>query len=128
LIRVVRAVQLFFALQFIKSCCFGASLSKHALINVCRPGSCHHSFLFALQEATAAIKPILGQYYSKDNRNIITALWQEIAVCHFVSKEPATKSGIVWFQTATKEHLVRATDAAAAGFDADAAAKGVKAE
>lgn len=93
----------------------------------------HHLFSqiphYHAQEVTEAIKPILGSYYSKDNRNIIKALWQEIALCHFVSKEPATKAGVVWFQTATKEHLVRATDAAAAGFDADAAAaKGIKAE
>jgi hypothetical protein len=84
---------------------------------------------FHPQEATEAIKPILGSYYSKDNRNIIKALWQEVSLCHFVSKEPATKPGVVWFQTSTKEHLVRATDAAAAGFDPDAAAaKGIKAQ
>lgn len=59
---------------------------------------------------------------------MLVALWQEIGLCHFVSKEPQTGSGVLWFITTTKDHLVPATAAVAADFDPIKAAKTVKAE
>ncbi len=75
-----------------------------------------------MQEATEALKPILGDYYSKDGRNILQALWQEIITCHYVAPE-RDGSGVLWFATHTKTDVVSATAAAAAGFNADKAAK-----
>jgi hypothetical protein len=74
------------------------------------------------QEATAALKPILGEYYSKDDRNVIKALWQDMGLCHYVAPE-RDGSGVLWFATHTKTDVVSATAAAAAGFNADKAAK-----
>lgn len=77
----------------------------------------------SVQEATEAIKPILGKYYSFDQRNVLQALWQEICLCHFVSREQQTGSGVLWFNTLTKDDAVQATAAAAAGFNPEKAAK-----
>lgn len=74
------------------------------------------------QEATEALKPILGDYYSRDGRNVLQALWQEITTCHYVAPE-RDGSGVLWFATHTKSDVVSATAAAAAGFNADKAAK-----
>lgn len=81
-----------------------------------------------LQEATEALKPVLGAYYSKDDRNVLQALWQEVALCHFVSKEQQGGKGVLWFATTTGDNdIVPATAAVSAGFDADKAAAKVKA-
>lgn len=74
------------------------------------------------QEATEALKPILGEYYSKDDRHVIKALWQDLGLCHYVAPE-RDGSGVLWFATHTNTDVVSATAAAAAGFNADKAAK-----
>lgn len=76
----------------------------------------------ALQEATEALKPILGEYYCSDKRNVLQALWHEISICHYVEPE-RDGSGVLWFATHTKDDVVSATAAAAAGFNAAKAAK-----
>jgi len=78
--------------------------------------------MLAPQEATEALKPVLGDYYSKDGRNVLQALWQEMSLCHFVAPE-RDGSGVLWFATHTKSDVVSATAAAAAGFNPDKAAK-----
>lgn len=50
------------------------------------------------QEATEALKPILGPYYCRDDRNTLVALWQENAACHYVAAD-APGSGVLWFRT-----------------------------
>lgn len=75
-----------------------------------------------MQEATEALKPILGDYYSKDSRNVLQALWQEMSLCHYVAPEQ-DGSGVLWFHTHTNTDVVTATAAVAAGFNADKAAK-----
>lgn len=50
------------------------------------------------QEATAALKPILGPYYCHDDRNIMMALWQENETCHYVAPD-TPGSGVLWFRT-----------------------------
>jgi hypothetical protein len=57
------------------------------------------------QEATAAIKPILGDYYSQDKRNVMAALWEEISTCHWVAPEQPG-SGVLWFKTTGKEDYI----------------------
>lgn len=82
-----------------------------------------HSPYTSLQEATEALKPILGDYYSKDGRNVLQALWQELALCHYVAEERPS-SGVLWFNThTTNDDIVSATAAAAAGFNPAKAAK-----
>jgi hypothetical protein len=50
------------------------------------------------QEATEALKPILGRYYCRDTRNVMAALWEESASCHYV--EPDTPGGgVLWFRS-----------------------------
>eukprot|EP00877_Chromochloris_zofingiensis_P014202 jgi/Chrzof1/9035/Cz03g33220.t1_FAD2A[v5.2] len=66
----------------------------------------HHLFSqlphYHAQEATEAIKPILGKYYCYDSRNVFKALWQETNICHYVQPEQP-HSGILWFQTVGKD-------------------------
>jgi omega-6 fatty acid desaturase (delta-12 desaturase) len=49
---------------------------------------CHHIFSkmphYHAQEATEALKPILGQYYLKDTTPVFTALWRSFTHCKFV--------------------------------------------
>lgn len=81
-----------------------------------------HIHIHTSQEATEALRPILGEYYSKDDRNVLKALWQDLGLCHYVAPE-RDGSGVLWFATHTKTDVVSATAAAAAGFNADKAAK-----
>jgi hypothetical protein len=53
---------------------------------------------------------------------VLKALWQEVTTCHYVTPE-RDDSGVLWFATHTKTDPVSATAAAAAGFNADKAAK-----
>lgn len=62
----------------------------------------HHLFSqmphYHAQEATEALKPILGRYYCRDTRNVMAALWEESASCHYV--EPDTPGGgVLWFRS-----------------------------
>eukprot|EP00879_Flechtneria_rotunda_P030540 GHRR01033184.1.p1 GENE.GHRR01033184.1~~GHRR01033184.1.p1 ORF type:complete len:313 (+),score=84.96 GHRR01033184.1:562-1500(+) len=87
----------------------------------------HHLFSqiphYHAEEATKAIKPILGNYYNKDDRNVLKALWQEALACHFVAKDDK-QPGVLWFCTITsKDDVVPATRVAEAGFNAEQAAK-----
>lgn len=59
----------------------------------------HHLFSqmphYHAQEATEAIKPILGEYYQKDDRFIFKALWEDYSACRYVSPD-VVGSGILW--------------------------------
>jgi len=50
------------------------------------------------QEATEALKPILGPYYCHDPRNVMVALWEETASCHYVAPD-APGSGVLWYRS-----------------------------
>nr|Q9FPP7.1 RecName: Full=Fatty acid conjugase FAC2 B; Short=CoFac2; AltName: Full=CoFadX-1 [Calendula officinalis]AAG42260.1 FadX-2 [Calendula officinalis]WGV46905.1 FADX-2 [synthetic construct] len=66
----------------------------------------HHLFPvipeYHAQEATEAIKPILGQYYKYDGTPFLKALWREMKECIYVeSDEGQKKQGIYWFKNKT---------------------------
>jgi len=70
----------------------------------------HHLFSgmphYHAEEATAAIKPILGAYYNQDKRNVMCALWEEVSTCHWVAPEQQG-SGVLWFKSTGKEDYIR---------------------
>lgn len=59
----------------------------------------HHLFSqmphYHAQEATEAIKPILGKYYQKDDRFIFKALWEDYSACRYVAPD-VVGGGILW--------------------------------
>jgi len=61
---------------------------------------CHHLFSalphYHAEEATEALKPILGKYYRMDRTPIVKALWNSFSVCNYVSPDPQ-RSGVWWF-------------------------------
>lgn len=63
----------------------------------------HHLFStmphYHAQEATEAIKPILGDYYRMDRTPVASALWTAYAECNFV-REEVKDSGVLWFYPA----------------------------
>ncbi|GFH18600.1 fatty acid desaturase, delta-12 [Haematococcus lacustris] len=65
---------------------------------------CHHLFSYMphyhAQEATEAMKKVLGPYYAQDKRNVFQALWQDLAACPFVTTD-APGEATYWFQQGT---------------------------
>lgn len=59
----------------------------------------HHLFSqmphYHAQEATEAVKPLLKEYYQKDDRFIFKALWEDYSSCRYVAPDVAG-SGILW--------------------------------
>eukprot|EP01094_Clydonella_sp_ATCC50884_P020920 TRINITY_DN4467_c0_g1_i2.p1 TRINITY_DN4467_c0_g1~~TRINITY_DN4467_c0_g1_i2.p1 ORF type:complete len:393 (-),score=101.86 TRINITY_DN4467_c0_g1_i2:149-1258(-) len=63
----------------------------------------HHLFsrmpFYHAQEATEALKPVLGKYYRKSDAPISQALWSCMNDCRYVVPEkPGEKDNIWWFQ------------------------------
>jgi omega-6 fatty acid desaturase (delta-12 desaturase) len=56
-----------------------------------------HAYIQHAQEATEAIKPVLGKYYNYDTRNVFTAMWQDYNVCHVCAPDKEG-SGILWYK------------------------------
>ena len=61
----------------------------------------HHLFStmphYHAQEATEAVKPVLGEYYKKDDRFIFRALWEDYSRCRYVTEDVGQKgSGVLW--------------------------------
>ena len=50
-----------------------------------------------VQEATAAIKPILGEYYNYDGRNVFAALWQDYHQCKYVAPDVKGEDAL-WYR------------------------------
>lgn len=61
----------------------------------------HHIFSsmphYHAEEATRAIKPILGDYYRFDGTPIVKALWREATECVFVSPDADGPKGVFWY-------------------------------
>ena len=58
----------------------------------------HHIFsampFYHAEEASAAMKPILGDYYRFDSTPIAQALWRETGECRYVSWRRGTGGGM----------------------------------
>jgi omega-6 fatty acid desaturase / acyl-lipid omega-6 desaturase (Delta-12 desaturase) len=61
----------------------------------------HHLFSgiphYHAQEASEAIKPVLGDYYASDGRGVARALWEDWRDCHWVSPD-AEGEAALWFR------------------------------
>ncbi|KAI7729213.1 hypothetical protein M8C21_008787 [Ambrosia artemisiifolia] len=62
----------------------------------------HHLFPriphYHANEATKAIKPILGDYYKYDDTPVVKAFWREMKECIYVEPDDGHKSGVYWFK------------------------------
>jgi len=61
----------------------------------------HHLFStiphYHAEEATKAIRPILGDYYQYDRTPILKAIWRETKECMYVEPEVGGQKGVLWF-------------------------------
>jgi omega-6 fatty acid desaturase (delta-12 desaturase) len=51
------------------------------------------------QEATEAIKPILGRYYQFDSTPWPLALYREFKHCAYVEADSEAVDGVLWFRS-----------------------------
>ena len=62
----------------------------------------HHLFFdmpfYNAQEATIAVKKVLGEYYLEDHSNIEWSLWKTFNECKFSEKDPDGEDGIEWMR------------------------------
>jgi len=60
----------------------------------------HHLFSYMphyhAQEASEAIKKVIGKYYMYDPTNIFVAMWKAFEQCHYVDDEP--EDAVLWYK------------------------------
>lgn len=49
------------------------------------------------QEATQAVKKVLGDYYKSDSRNVYKALWDDFKTCTYVTPD-REGDGVLWYR------------------------------
>ena len=52
------------------------------------------------EEATEALKPILGDLYHRDDRSFIGQLWSNFTQCKFVDVDESVPGALKWVQKA----------------------------
>jgi len=68
----------------------------------------HHLFYYLphyhAEEATVALRKVLGDYYMRDDTPIAVALWRTFTECHFVKADDSTNEpGVLWFRKVMDE-------------------------
>lgn len=48
------------------------------------------------EEATEAIKPLLGDLYRRDDRSFLGQLWSTFTKCKYVEEDPAMPGALKW--------------------------------
>ncbi len=80
---------------------FGPVLD-HCFHHISDTHVCHHLFskipFYHAQEATEAIKKVIGQYYLKDDTPIARALWRSFTTCQFIDEN----EGIAFYKNKAK--------------------------
>ncbi|KAL2131185.1 hypothetical protein VTI74DRAFT_5433 [Chaetomium olivicolor] len=60
----------------------------------------HHLFpripFYKAEEATEAIKPLLGDLYHREERSFIGSLWTTFTKCKYVEADPAVPGALIW--------------------------------
>jgi omega-6 fatty acid desaturase (delta-12 desaturase) len=51
---------------------------------------------YKAEEATEAIKPLLGDLYHRDDRSFMGQLWSTFTQCKYVEKDPAAPGALKW--------------------------------
>ncbi|KAK5655726.1 hypothetical protein OQA88_5263 [Cercophora sp. LCS_1] len=66
----------------------------------------HHLFpripFYYAEEATEAIKPVIGNLYHKETRSFIGQLWSTWTTCRYVEKDPAVPGALRWGKNGKK--------------------------
>jgi omega-6 fatty acid desaturase (delta-12 desaturase) len=61
----------------------------------------HHLFStmphYHAEEATRALKPVLGDYYKRDDRNVFKAMWADWPRCQCVAPD-TPEEGVLWYR------------------------------
>lgn len=54
---------------------------------------------YRAEEATEAIKPLLGDLYHKDSRSFLGQLWETWTKCKYVEADPAVPGALKWAES-----------------------------
>eukprot|EP00249_Psilotum_nudum_P028980 c3904_g1_i1 orf=198-1316(-) len=75
---------------------------NHVFHHIADTHVAHHIFStmphYHAEEATRALKPVLGEYYQVDSTPIYTALLREFKECIYVEVESPQETGILWYK------------------------------
>lgn len=75
-------------------------IDRHLFHGIIGTHVAHHLFpripFYYAEEATEAIKPVLGDLYHCDDRNFITTLWHTFTSCKYVVPDPKVPGALKW--------------------------------
>lgn len=75
-------------------------VGKHLFHGIIDTHVVHHLFpripFYYAEEATEAIKPVVGQHYHKETRSFIGQLWSTWNTCKYVEKDPHVPGALIW--------------------------------
>ena len=93
--------------EWLRGACSTVDRSYGAVLNalhhhIADTHVCHHLFStmphYHAQEATEALKGVLGRYYCRDDRNIVAAMWADWRSCTFVDGDEGGNDKVLWFR------------------------------
>ncbi|KAM0194788.1 hypothetical protein ACHAPA_009177 [Fusarium lateritium] len=75
-------------------------IGKHLFHGIIEKHVVHHLFpkipFYKADEATEAIKPVIGDHYCRDDRNFIGQLWSIFGTLKYVEHDPTNKGAMRW--------------------------------